>query len=60
MVGGATSANLKITGATTIHKMTNLMSNFWHRAHCLKITTQNVAFEFVNFGIFHQFLSYKN
>ena len=27
-------------------------------AHCLKIT-QNVAFEFLNFGIFHQFLSYK-
>ena len=26
-------------------------------AHCLKIT-QNVAFEFSNFGIFHQFLSY--
>ena len=25
--------------------------------HCLKIT-QNVAFEFLNFGIFHQFLSY--
>ena len=32
----------------------------WHRgknAHCLKIT-QNVAFEFSNFGIFHQFLSF--
>ena len=27
--------------------------------HCLKIT-QNVAFEFLNFGIFHQFLSYSN
>ena len=26
-------------------------------AHCLKIT-QNVAFEFSTFGIFHQFLSY--
>ena len=26
-------------------------------AHCLKIN-QNVAFEFLNFGIFHQFLSY--
>ena len=26
-------------------------------AHCLKIT-QNVAFEFLNFGIFHQFLSF--
>ena len=26
-------------------------------AHCLKIA-QNVAFEFLNFGIFHQFLSY--
>ena len=25
--------------------------------HCLKIT-QNVAFEFMNFGIFHQFVSY--
>ena len=28
-------------------------------AHCLKIT-QNVAFEFLNFGLFHQFLSYYN
>ena len=28
-------------------------------AHCLKIS-QNVAFEFLNFGIFHQFLSYQN
>ena len=27
-------------------------------AHCLKIP-QNVAFEFLNFGIFHQFLSYQ-
>ena len=27
------------------------------KAQCLKIT-QNVAFEFLNFGIFHQFLSY--
>ena len=26
-------------------------------SHCLKIT-QNVAIEFLNFGIFHQFLSY--
>ena len=26
-------------------------------SQCLKIT-QNVAFEFLNFGIFHQFLSY--
>ena len=26
-------------------------------SHCLKIT-QNVAFEFLNFGIFHQFLTY--
>ena len=31
-------------------------SSFWTGAHCLKIT-QNVAFEFFNFGIFHQFLS---
>ena len=30
---------------------------FFHGAHCLKIT-QNVAFEFLNFDIFHQFLSY--
>ena len=28
-------------------------------SHCLKIT-QNVAFEYLNFGIFRQFLSYKN
>ena len=28
-------------------------------AHCLKIT-QNVAFQFFNFGIFHQFSSFKN
>ena len=27
------------------------------KEQCLKIT-QNVAFEFLNFGIFHQFLSY--
>ena len=27
------------------------------QAQCLKIT-QNVAFEFLNFGIFHHFLSY--
>ena len=27
-------------------------------SHCLKIT-QNVAFEFSNFGIFHHFLSYE-
>ena len=26
---------------------------------CLKIT-QNVGLEFLNFGIFHQFLSYQN
>ena len=29
----------------------------FHEAQCLKIT-QNVSFEFFNFGIFHQFLSY--
>ena len=28
-------------------------------SQCLKIT-QNVASEFLNFGIFHQFLSYQN
>ena len=28
-------------------------------AQCLKIT-QNVLFEFFNFGIFHQFLTYSN
>ena len=31
--------------------------NIFARAHCLKIT-QNVAFEFLKFGIFPQFLSY--
>ena len=31
--------------------------NFIVKAQCLKIT-QNVAFEFLNFGIFHQFLAY--
>ena len=33
--------------------------NRWRNpiSHCLK-STQNVAFEFLNFGIFHQFLSY--
>ena len=30
---------------------------FGAKTQCLKIT-QNVAFEFLNFGIFHQFLSY--
>ena len=29
-----------------------------HCAHCLKIT-QNVAFEFLDFGIFHQFWPFK-
>ena len=32
---------------------------FRHTAHCLKII-QNVALKFLNFGIFHQFLSYLN
>ena len=32
-------------------------SQFFTTSHCLKIT-QNVAFEFLNFGIFRQFLSY--
>ena len=32
------------------------MQIFWNYANCLKIT-QNVSFEFLNFGIFHQFLS---
>ena len=31
--------------------------DFWHQTHCLKIT-QNVAFEFLNFGIFHQIVSF--
>ena len=37
-----------------------LKSRFWfivYLPHCLKIT-QNAAVEFLNFGIFHQFLSY--
>ena len=29
----------------------------WNLSHCLKIT-QNVAYDFLNFGSFHQFLSY--
>ena len=29
----------------------------WDSTHCLKIS-QNVAFEFFNFGIFHQFLTH--
>ena len=36
---------------------TGCPGKFWIASHCLKIT-QNVAFEFFNFGIFHQFLSY--
>ena len=36
----------------------NLKKHFeFSRAHCLKIT-HKVAFEFLDFGIFHQFLSY--
>ena len=31
--------------------------SFYFTPHCLKIT-KNVAFEFLNFGIFHQFLSF--
>ena len=44
--------------------LTVIFKAFWrlqillsYSTHCLKIT-QNVAFEFFNFGIFHQFLSY--
>ena len=33
-----------------------MLTHLTTTAHCLKIT-QNVAFEFLNFGIFHQFLS---
>ena len=36
---------------------TNCLLIFSTTAQCLKIT-QNVAFEFLNFGIFHHFLSY--
>ena len=35
----------------------DVISFLYAFAHCLKIT-QNVAFVFLNFGIFHQFLSY--
>ena len=35
----------------------DFLGDFQTPAHCLKIT-QNVALEFCNFGIFHQFLSY--
>ena len=47
-------------------KKTLKMKEFWclwtylmaiRDVHCLKIT-QNVAFEFLNFGNFHQFLSF--
>ena len=55
-----------IPGGTKIQdpkKFTHLCSTIMDKignslyAHCLNIT-QNVAFEFLNFGIFHQFLSY--
>ena len=42
-----------------LHQFT-ILRIFWREnsnSHCLKIT-QNVAFEFFNIGIFHQFLSY--
>ena len=38
-------------------KLTHFSPHFFTHPHCLKIT-QTVAFEFFNFGIFHQFLSY--
>ena len=34
------------------------IGHIFHQAHYLKIT-QNVAFEFLNFGIFHQFNQLK-
>ena len=37
--------------------LTNIITMVSYTTHCLKIT-QNVSFEFFNFGIFHQFLSY--
>ena len=46
----------KGTNATTI-KATFYWTHEETAPHCLKIT-QNVAFEFLNFGIFHQLLSY--
>ena len=48
------------TPIDTIRQENDLKLQFWYfmvLGHCLKIT-QNVAFEFFNFGIFHQFLSY--
>ena len=41
-------------GTTTAEVIPGVQTSF---THCLKIT-QNVAVEFLNFGIFHQFLSY--
>ena len=40
--------------STCFHPKANFWKNFQHNLQCLKIT-QNVTFEFFNFGIFHQF-----
>ena len=42
----------------TPNQVSQHWKNEWvHASHCLKIT-KKFAFEFLNFGIFHQFLSY--
>ena len=47
----------KVVFSKPILTIANEVSTVSTTTHCLKII-QNVAFEFLNFGIFHQFLSY--
>ena len=48
---------IRLAAAVTVFENNQKCPVFKVISHCLKIT-QNVAFEFLNFDIFHQFLSY--
>ena len=54
-----------VCNSLVIHNICMCQVSLWYytrnraRTHCLQIP-QNVAFEVLNFGIFHQFLSYLN
>ena len=61
MMTSAVTYVAKISTPTTIASVMGIftLNPRLKFAHCLKVT-QNVAFEFLNFSIFHQFLSYLN
>ena len=50
--------NLRIRTCTFNDNVGNRIFPFLLKTQCLKIN-QNVSFEFFNFGIFYQFLSYQ-